>query len=57
MEKQILVPTFAKAKMKKKLNVSYLTIQRALMYRTNSELSEKIRQEAIRNFGGVESKN
>ena len=49
---KIIVPHGKKMMMRKALGVSTETIRRALNFQTESEEADRIRREAIENYGG-----
>ena len=49
---KIIVPHGKKRQMSRSLGVSMETIRRALNFQTESEESERIRKEALNNYGG-----
>ena len=51
--KQILLPMGAGRKLAKDLNVSYVTVWRALRFQTKSECAKKIRRAALKQGGKI----
>lgn len=56
MIKIISVSIKNREELKKKYRCSQTTLYNALAYRTMNERAEKIRQDALKNYGGVEGK-